>query len=256
MRPHATTKGPTGSSHLDGVRAGRREVSSAPVHPQAGSNCGPGERSPRRVGLPWRQHERTASLAARTTWAERRPPRFAAATTMVRGPTTLRRRRLSSPGGVPPVALGAGDSADRAGSECGRLSGSLCREQLPSFARGGGNRRDALPARGDDDRGVRPAARGVLPPPRLLVLRRRAASRRTRTRGWSIGSSSNATRSSRRSGPAARRKKQGLANVQYLRFDRFFLLLATYGEHRFFERGGQVDPGCEDGSRSPSPATR
>ncbi|MFN0135702.1 MAG: hypothetical protein ACKVS9_06240, partial [Phycisphaerae bacterium] len=33
-----------------------------------------------------------------------------------------------------------------------------------------------------------------------------------------------------------RRKKQGLANMQYLRYERFFLLLATKGRHDFFER--------------------
>ncbi|GMU83788.1 MAG: hypothetical protein AMXMBFR47_36580 [Planctomycetota bacterium] len=33
-----------------------------------------------------------------------------------------------------------------------------------------------------------------------------------------------------------RRKKQGLANMQYLRHDRFFVLLATKGRHEFFER--------------------
>lgn len=33
-----------------------------------------------------------------------------------------------------------------------------------------------------------------------------------------------------------RRKKQGLANMQYLRHGRFFLLLATKGRHGFFER--------------------
>lgn len=32
----------------------------------------------------------------------------------------------------------------------------------------------------------------------------------------------------------ARRKRAGLANVQYLRFQRHFVLLATHGEHRFF----------------------
>lgn len=32
-----------------------------------------------------------------------------------------------------------------------------------------------------------------------------------------------------------RKKKRGEANVQYLRFGRFFLLLATKGQHRFFE---------------------
>ncbi|NOT01199.1 MAG: hypothetical protein HOP29_11290 [Phycisphaerales bacterium] len=33
-----------------------------------------------------------------------------------------------------------------------------------------------------------------------------------------------------------RRKKQGLANMQYLRHGRFFVLLATKGRHAFFER--------------------
>lgn len=32
-----------------------------------------------------------------------------------------------------------------------------------------------------------------------------------------------------------RRKAQGLANVHYLRYRRFFVLLATHGQHRFFE---------------------
>lgn len=39
----------------------------------------------------------------------------------------------------------------------------------------------------------------------------------------------------------ARRKRAGLANVAYLRHRRFFVLLATHGEHRFFEdERGQV----------------
>jgi hypothetical protein len=33
----------------------------------------------------------------------------------------------------------------------------------------------------------------------------------------------------------ARRKRAGLANLQYLRFGRFFVLLATHGAHTFFE---------------------
>src|SRR5262249_9863026 len=33
----------------------------------------------------------------------------------------------------------------------------------------------------------------------------------------------------------ARRKQAGTANLQYVRFDRFFLILATHGQHRFFE---------------------
>lgn len=32
-----------------------------------------------------------------------------------------------------------------------------------------------------------------------------------------------------------RRKRFGLANVQYIRHDRFFLLMATHGQHRIFE---------------------
>lgn len=32
-----------------------------------------------------------------------------------------------------------------------------------------------------------------------------------------------------------RRKKAGLANIQYIRHKRFFLLMATHGKHRFFE---------------------
>jgi len=33
----------------------------------------------------------------------------------------------------------------------------------------------------------------------------------------------------------ARRKKAGIANLQYIRYRRFFVLLATHGKHRFFE---------------------
>lgn len=33
----------------------------------------------------------------------------------------------------------------------------------------------------------------------------------------------------------ARRKRAGLANIQYLRFRRFFVVLATHGKHQFFE---------------------
>ena len=36
----------------------------------------------------------------------------------------------------------------------------------------------------------------------------------------------------------ARRKKAGQANLQYLRHGRFFVLLATHGEHPFFEEEG------------------
>ena len=32
-----------------------------------------------------------------------------------------------------------------------------------------------------------------------------------------------------------RRKRLGLANLQYIRHDRFFLLMATHGQHRFYE---------------------
>lgn len=38
-----------------------------------------------------------------------------------------------------------------------------------------------------------------------------------------------------------RRKRVGLANLHYIRHDRFFLLMATHGYHRFFEdEAGQV----------------
>jgi hypothetical protein len=38
----------------------------------------------------------------------------------------------------------------------------------------------------------------------------------------------------------ARRKRAGLANVHYLRLERFFVLLATHGQHRFFEEEADV----------------
>jgi hypothetical protein len=38
----------------------------------------------------------------------------------------------------------------------------------------------------------------------------------------------------------ARRKQAGLANLQYIRHERFFLILATHGQHRFFEEEAQV----------------
>src|SRR5438309_6595978 len=37
-----------------------------------------------------------------------------------------------------------------------------------------------------------------------------------------------------------RRKERGLGNVQYLRFRRFFVLLATEGRHEFFVREGKI----------------
>ena len=36
-----------------------------------------------------------------------------------------------------------------------------------------------------------------------------------------------------------RRKQAGLANVQYLRYDRFFVLVATHGKHPFFASEGK-----------------
>lgn len=38
----------------------------------------------------------------------------------------------------------------------------------------------------------------------------------------------------------SRRKLAGVANLHYLRFERFFLLLATHGRHRFFEDEGEA----------------
>ena len=45
----------------------------------------------------------------------------------------------------------------------------------------------------------------------------------------------------------ARRKRSGLANCHYLRFDRFFVLLASYGRHPFFEG----EPGFKDARQEP-----
>lgn len=46
----------------------------------------------------------------------------------------------------------------------------------------------------------------------------------------------------------ARRKQAGLANMQYIRHGRFFLLMATHGKHRFFEdEAGQI----RDARRAP-----
>jgi len=41
----------------------------------------------------------------------------------------------------------------------------------------------------------------------------------------------------------ARRKAAGLANIQYLRHERFFVLAATHGEHRFFSPTGEGGEG-------------
>ena len=39
----------------------------------------------------------------------------------------------------------------------------------------------------------------------------------------------------------ARRRRGGQASVQYLRYDRFFVIIATHGEHPFFRaEGGQI----------------
>jgi hypothetical protein len=38
----------------------------------------------------------------------------------------------------------------------------------------------------------------------------------------------------------ARRKRAGLANLQYIRFERFFLILATHGQHRLFQEEAAV----------------
>ena len=38
----------------------------------------------------------------------------------------------------------------------------------------------------------------------------------------------------------ARRKAAGFANIQYLRFERSFLLLATHGKHPFFDKEGSL----------------
>ena len=42
----------------------------------------------------------------------------------------------------------------------------------------------------------------------------------------------------------ALRKASGLANIQYLRFERSFVLLATHGRHPVFRQGRKPDSGC------------
>jgi hypothetical protein len=44
----------------------------------------------------------------------------------------------------------------------------------------------------------------------------------------------------------ARRKAAGLANVQYLRYVRFFVLLATHGKHVFFEEERKFIPDARE----------
>lgn len=46
----------------------------------------------------------------------------------------------------------------------------------------------------------------------------------------------------------ARKKQNGVANLQYIRFERFFLIMATHGQHRFFEEEGE---GVRDVRRFP-----
>jgi len=46
----------------------------------------------------------------------------------------------------------------------------------------------------------------------------------------------------------ARRKQQGLANVHYMRYQRFFVLIATQGEHSFFQ---EEAPNIKDVRRDP-----
>jgi hypothetical protein len=46
----------------------------------------------------------------------------------------------------------------------------------------------------------------------------------------------------------ARRKRAGFANLQYIRFERFFVLLATHGVHAFFEDEG---PSIRDARKTP-----
>lgn len=46
----------------------------------------------------------------------------------------------------------------------------------------------------------------------------------------------------------ARRKRAGVANLQYIRFGRFFVLLSTHGQHLFFEEEGSS---IKDARRTP-----
>ncbi len=44
----------------------------------------------------------------------------------------------------------------------------------------------------------------------------------------------------------ARRKRAGFANLQYIRFERFFVLLATYGKHPFFDLEAKLIRDCRE----------
>lgn len=44
----------------------------------------------------------------------------------------------------------------------------------------------------------------------------------------------------------ARRKRAGYANLQYLRFERFFVILATSGRHPFFEQEAKLIRDCRE----------
>jgi len=119
-------------------------------------------------------------------------------------------------------------------------------KQLPHFT---GGRHVSLS--GDEYRGVRSAVGGQLRDPRLLVY----------VSGWiPQGKDPEKTDAKliERYGidvskwTRCRRKKAGAANVQYLRHDRFFVLLATRGQHPF-----SLEPGFGTSGRNPSssPAT-
>ena len=62
----------------------------------------------------------------------------------------------------------------------------------------------------------------------------------------STASSSRSTGSSISKWARARRKRAGHANLQYLRFERFFVLLATPGRHPFFEQEAKLIRDCRE----------
>ena len=69
-----------------------------------------------------------------------------------------------------------------------------------------------------------------------IGITRPARSIHKRTRDESTRSWSRSTTSRPRSGRRARRKEQGRANLQYIRFGWYFVILATEGEHIFKRR--------------------
>ena len=91
----------------------------------------------------------------------------------------------------------------------------------------------AVPVRRVIPRRSRSAGGGQLPAARLLVLRQRLDQTQGRTPSRSTASSSRSTRSRSANESAPPASGGGLANLQYIRYRNWFLLLATEGHHPF-----------------------